>query len=938
MPRLYSGLLLATFLLFGFSLAAQDCSQDTIAPIPLAINGLILDLEPGSATTVYAAQFDGGSTDNCTEDLAFRMQLLDEGEETAVVDSLVITDEIGPTSLVRFWVGDAAGNWIFCDTYLQIFFCEPGQTTIFNGQRNLEIQLESPDDTIIVSPYDFILEEPSTCGPYENLTIIRGSIPYTDVAFEDFTPTLSFTAADIGTTEVSITGYAPLSFYVFHAYVTVRDENGMGGECELDDAPPLIDKNFRGHAVQLSSDNDPLIVHASELFYLAQDNCTADEDLQYRVARRDDANGEVPPFDTLQFFNDPSNGEITNVIELWVGDEAGNWNFWETYLLTFYEAPQDRLAFGGTAFFDLNANCAQDTDEPGWIGLPVEGYLFQNGAPVGDGEPILSAASGVGNYEFIFNFTGDTLTSVNTQPVFLADTTNLQLLINIPNSLNTGCTSSYLVDVNAHWPLGLSDLNFAMQLEEGCSSPYVDIGVPFLRRCIGESAYTVSYANYGTEPVEDSFIELEFDDDLIVLSSTIPWTIVDGNTYTFPVGTLEPGSFGNFRVNVQVSCDAVLGETHCTEARIFPDILCNEENYNGPSVEVSALCDEEEDEVRFRIENVGVEDMLLASTYIVVEDVIMLEQGDFTLNSGESTVLGFPANGSTYRIEATQVDGHPGFSFPSAAIEGCGTNEAGTFSLGFINLFPQDEFDPNVAIDCQSNIGSYDPNDKTGYPLGVGEEHLILPNVDLDYRIRFQNTGTDTAFTVVIQDTLSPFLDPGSIQPGASSHFYTYQLLAGNVLEFRFPNILLPDSTTNLAGSQGFVQFSVKQQLDNPNGTLIENEASIYFDLNEPIVTNTTQHRIEEIVVLVDVDDLASDGGTISVYPNPSTERVQFRMATYTEGLIRLYTLNGQLVREYNFVGSEAELDLTGLVRGQYVFSLTEASGRQYSGMIILVP
>ncbi|MEZ4956293.1 MAG: hypothetical protein R2825_22230 [Saprospiraceae bacterium] len=90
--------------------------------------------------------------------------------------------------------------------------------------------------------------------------------------------------------------------------------------------------------------------------------------------------------------------------------------------------------------------------------------------------------------------------------------------------------------------------------------------------------------------------------------------------------------------------------------------------------------------------------------------------------------------------------------------------------------YPLNDADPFVDTDCRENTGSYDPNDKTGFPLGIDEDHFILKNTDIEYLIRFQNTGTDTALTVVIRDTLSPYLDPTSIEMGGGSHAFRYEI------------------------------------------------------------------------------------------------------------------------------------------------------------------
>ncbi|MEL6141909.1 MAG: hypothetical protein AAFU67_09855, partial [Bacteroidota bacterium] len=58
-------------------------------------------------------------------------------------------------------------------------------------------------------------------------------------------------------------------------------------------------------------------------------------------------------------------------------------------------------------------------------------------------------------------------------------------------------------------------------------------------------------------------------------------------------------------------------------------------------------------------------------------------------------------------------------------------------------------------VACVENGGSYDPNAKVAYPTGYGERHYIEEGTKLTYDIYFQNTGTDTAFTVIIRDTLA---------------------------------------------------------------------------------------------------------------------------------------------------------------------------------------
>jgi hypothetical protein len=59
---------------------------------------------------------------------------------------------------------------------------------------------------------------------------------------------------------------------------------------------------------------------------------------------------------------------------------------------------------------------------------------------------------------------------------------------------------------------------------------------------------------------------------------------------------------------------------------------------------------------------------------------------------------------------------------------------------------------------------------------------------------------------------------------------------------------MLPDSTTDEPGSNGFITFTVDQVPDLSNGTIINNQADIYFDFNAPIITNETDHLINDMI------------------------------------------------------------------------------------------
>jgi hypothetical protein len=143
----------------------------------------------------------------------------------------------------------------------------------------------------------------------------------------------------------------------------------------------------------------------------------------------------------------------------------------------------------------------------------------------------------------------------------------------------------------------------------------------------------------------------------------------------------------------------------------------------------------------------------------------------------------------------------------------------------------------------QPLVCSYDPNDKQEL-TGVGEEHYITGTDYLEYLIRFQNTGTDTAEVVTIVDNLSGLLDYSSLEIITSSHDFECHIEADGQCLFVFNNIMLPDSFVNEPASHGYIKFRIKPISNLPHGTVISNHCEIYFDFNPPILTNSTYNKI----------------------------------------------------------------------------------------------
>lgn len=153
-------------------------------------------------------------------------------------------------------------------------------------------------------------------------------------------------------------------------------------------------------------------------------------------------------------------------------------------------------------------------------------------------------------------------------------------------------------------------------------------------------------------------------------------------------------------------------------------------------------------------------------------------------------------------------------------------------SQGNLQFSAEDIFES--PVNC-----AVDPNDKLVEPNIPGNENFTLFGDTLQYTIRFQNTGTDTAQTVRIVDQLDPGLDHSTFRLIACSHPCVTSIDAFGKATFLFKNIMLPDSAANTLASHGFVKFEILPADSLPENTIIKNSASIFFDLNAPVITNT---------------------------------------------------------------------------------------------------
>ncbi|MBK9335677.1 MAG: DUF11 domain-containing protein [Lewinellaceae bacterium] len=143
------------------------------------------------------------------------------------------------------------------------------------------------------------------------------------------------------------------------------------------------------------------------------------------------------------------------------------------------------------------------------------------------------------------------------------------------------------------------------------------------------------------------------------------------------------------------------------------------------------------------------------------------------------------------------------------------------------------------------------------------------------YLIRFQNTGTDTAYQVIVRDTLDPRLDMQTFQMIGASHAYELVLDDSNIARWYFDEIYLPDSTSGGSNSIGFILFTIRLKPFLAPGQTILNHSCITFNQTNTTCTNSA---------IVWVDANADTGEpereqNLQIVPNPNYGNFEVRAA-----------------------------------------------------------
>jgi hypothetical protein len=512
-----------------------------------------------------------------------------------------------------------------------------------------------------------------------------------------------------------------------------------------------------------------------------------------------------------------------------------------------------------------------------------------------------------------------------------------------PNSWNS---PSEVVSFSSDDKFGTTPRTLALQSIRTCPQLEVNVTAGFLRRCT-PSNYRVRYANNGAGLAQNAFITIQLDSLLNFQNATLPITSRTGRTYRFNLGDVPTGKTGSFDLTIAPACGDSLkeGQTLCVEARIFPDSSCLPTvNWSGANLKVTGTC--ETDSVVFRVTNVGNTASTTGRVGIVIEDEVIfaVRPAIGTLPPSTTTNFKYPKNGRTYRLNMPQETNNPSFStVQTVAVEGCRTAGQTNYSVNKVNQFAEADADRFVDKECQILRGDFVSNEIEAFPQGYRDPHFINQNDGIEYEIRFRNMGTDTVFAIQIRDTLSDFIDPNSIELGASSHPYNFAIFGKNLIKFNFLSINLPPNNVDSIKSFGYVKFRVNPNGKLQNGTKILNRGAISFNYGGFTTTNQLFHTIgQDFLITATVDKPFLTDVKIKIFPNPFSEQATFKIENdplsnlSKESHFSLYDMSGKLVRSEQFYGDEFQFLRLNIVNGLYVFKIENDGVRIATGKLMV--
>lgn len=541
-------------------------------------------------------------------------------------------------------------------------------------------------------------------------------------------------------------------------------------------------------------------------------------------------------------------------------------SIYDTSALVLLQNAKNKIT--GKVFPDLNSDCKIDINEPN-IANNVIYNQVENSYGYSD-DSIYT----------IYNFDSDSaiLKVVNLDTFQYVSCNTDSIILSLPNMGDTS---------NINFPIQTTMRGHCLKINSFSHS---------LLRPGRWSTYSLNYQNNAFDTAYIAFIEIEIDTSKIdSISSSLAYTQV-GTKLVFQLGNSTPFMNKKISFSIKLKTSVVIGTAICHRANIYPKCqLYKNPSYDNTVLLPSISCSN--NSINLKISNTSNFNQNNWSTMTILENDRVISNDSFKLNANSNKEFTYSISDNSVFTSIIATNNNQSSPILIRHNDICALKEPIKSDNPILNFSRYDQ-SVDYEEDCDIVRGSYDPNIKSVFPIGFTDNHYTSNGTELKYRIDFQNTGTDTAFKVVIRDELNDNLDISTFESGVSSHDYKIEF-DKRELSFVFENINLVDSNQNEPLSHGYVTFKIKPNNNLSPKTLIQNTAKIYFDFNAPIFTNTTFNSIFDTIVVSSFSssNIEVNKNSILVFPNPTSDYIHIHSDIKDRFSVQLISINGKIIK-----------------------------------------
>lgn len=186
----------------------------------------------------------------------------------------------------------------------------------------------------------------------------------------------------------------------------------------------------------------------------------------------------------------------------------------------------------------------------------------------------------------------------------------------------------------------------------------------------------------------------------------------------------------------------------------------------------------------------------------------------------------------------------------------------------------------------------------------------------LHYVISFTNTGADVARNVVIAQNFDPEeYDVSTLEVLNSSHNAVARV-ANNMAQF-----IMEGANVAEGNGHGDILFKIKPRRPGRPSRQVSRIASVSFDYDDPVETNTETTVFETLSTDVHEIDLS-----VVIYPNPASGIIKISADNFINS-IELYDIQGRLLQADIVNDAQVQVDLSSRAAGLYFVKVLTEKG-----------